>query len=99
VYTDDDTAGFTLQSLSLTAKDVMSNEILFNQFIYAFFDEVDKTDGSLLFDGSPAVEYGNTIVSDAIDNNIALGCLSVKGKHSETIISRVQTYITHIILC
>eukprot|EP00804_Cyclotella_cryptica_P018112 CCRYP_005898-RB/>CCRYP_005898-RB protein AED:0.02 eAED:0.02 QI:1433/1/1/1/0.93/0.88/17/82/2547 len=78
VYTDDETAGFTLQSLSLTAKDVMSNEVLFNQFVYAFFDEVDKTDGSLLFDGSPAVEYGNTIVSDAVDNNIALGCVSVK---------------------
>lgn len=100
VYADDDTAGFTLQSLSLTAKDVMNNEILFNQFVYAFFDEVDKTDGSLLFDGSPAVEYGNTVVSDAIDNNIALGCMSVKGKYSETIISGINAYnITHIVLC
>lgn len=81
VYTTNyDILGFSLQSLSLTAKDVMSNEVLFNQYVYSFIDDVDKTDGSLLFDQLPAQEYSNTIISDAIDDNIALGCLSVKGE-------------------
>jgi hypothetical protein len=89
IYTDDDSNGFTLQSLSLTAKDVMSNEVLFNQYIYSFMDDVDKTDGSLLFDQLPAVEYSNTITSDAIDENVALGCLSVKGE----IFGRIYLFI------
>jgi hypothetical protein len=87
--------GFTLQSLFLTAKDVMSNEVLFNQYVYSFMDDVDKTYGSLddvdktygslLFDQLPAVEHSNTITSDAIDENVALGCLSVKGEIFERI--------------
>lgn len=77
-YSDNDAAGMTLQTMSLSAEKVMSEEIMFNQYIFAFFDEVDKTDGQLLFDGQPAGEYANTIVSDAIDDNINLGCESVK---------------------
>ena len=81
VYTKgDDNSRFILQDLSLKAKVVMSNEVLFNQYVYSFIDEVDKTDGSMLFDQLPAAEYSNTIVSDAIDNNIALGCHSIKGE-------------------
>jgi hypothetical protein len=86
--TNYESLGFSLQSLSLTAKDVMSNEVLFNQYVYSFVDDVDKTDGSLLFDQLPAQEYGNTIISDAIDDNVALGCLSVKGE------ARTTSFIT-----
>ena len=80
IYINDNSSGLTLESLSLSAQDVMTDEVLFNQYVYSFIDDIDKTDGSLLFDKLPAVEYSNTIISDAIDNNIALGCMSVKSK-------------------
>ena len=77
-YSNDATSGLTLESMSLDAKYVMSDELQFNQYIYALHDGVDVTDGSLLFDGKPATEYANTITSDALDTNIILGCQSVK---------------------
>ena len=80
VYTSDATLGFTLESIFVAAKYVMADEILFNQYVYSFIDSVDKTNGKPLFDGMPAVDYAATIISDAIDENVALGCLSVKGK-------------------
>jgi hypothetical protein len=90
IYTDDVSNGFTLQSLFLTAKDFMSNEVLFNQYVYSFMDDVDKTYGPLLFDQLPAVEHRNTITSDAIDENVVLGCLSVKGE----IFGRIHLFYT-----
>ena len=80
VYASDATLGFTIESIFAAAQYVMADEILFNQYVYAFIDSVDKTNGQPLFDGMPAVEYGATIISDAIDENVALGCLSVKGE-------------------
>ena len=65
----------------------MPNEVLFNQFVYTFFEKVDKTIVSPCFDGSPGVEYDNVIVSIAVDSNIVLGFVSVKGKHCDIIIS------------
>ncbi|KAL7554731.1 hypothetical protein ACHAWF_018259 [Thalassiosira exigua] len=77
-YENDDSAGITIKSMSSSAKYAMSDELQFHQYVYALQDNVDKTDGSLLFDNKPAAEYANTITSDALDANTALGCLSVK---------------------
>jgi hypothetical protein len=66
----------------------MSNEVLFNQYVYSFMDDVDKTYGPLLFDQLLAVEHNNT--SDAIDENVVLGCLSVKGE----IFGRIHLFYT-----
>ena len=46
----------------------MPSEVLLNLFVYAFFEKVDNTYGSLHFDGSPGVEYDNTIVFSAVDS-------------------------------
>jgi hypothetical protein len=51
-------------------------------------DDVDKTYGPLLFDQLPAVEHSNT--SDAIDENVVIGCLSVKGE----IFGRIHLFYT-----
>lgn len=77
-YSTDETAGLTIKSMSTSAKFAMTDQLQFNQYVFALQDSVDKTDGSLLFDGKPATEYANTITSDAIDTSTALGCQSVK---------------------
>lgn len=77
-YINDATAGLTIESMSLDAKYVMSDELQFHQYIYALQDGLDATDGSILFDGKLATEYANTITSDALETNIVLGCQSIK---------------------
>jgi hypothetical protein len=72
----------SIESMSLFAKYVMDDKLLFNQYVYAFFDNVDKTDGSFLFDGSPATDYADTIASDAFDAEVVnVGCMAVKLLH------------------
>ena len=78
IYAEDDTAGITIEDMSLTAKYVMADELQFNQYIFALQDSVDKTGGTFLFDNEPASEYADTIVTDAMDTSIALGCRSIK---------------------
>ena len=70
IFSNNNTAGLTIESMSLNAK---SDEILFNQYVSALSDGVDKIEGSFLFDGKPAVEYANTITMDAFDTSVALG--------------------------
>lgn len=77
-YSNDSTAGITIESMSLFAKYAMADELQLNQYIYALQDGADLTDGSLLFDNKPASEYANTITSDALDVSPALGCQSLK---------------------
>jgi len=77
-YLTDDRAGITIEAMSVSAKYVMADELQFNQYVYALQDSVDKTDGSLLFDSKPAMEYANTITGDALETSATLGCLSVK---------------------
>jgi hypothetical protein len=77
-YSNDATAGITIESMSLFAKYAMSDELQLNQYIYALQDGVDLSDGSLLFDNKPASEYANTITSDAFDVSSGLGCRSMK---------------------
>lgn len=78
LYSNDETAGISIKSMSTSAKYAMAEELQFNQYVYALQDNVDKTAGSLLFDGKPASEYANTITSDALDTSTSLGCRSVK---------------------
>lgn len=78
VYKNDTTAGLSIEDMSRQAKYVMSEELLFHQYIYALKDGVDITDGSFLFDNLPAADYANTITSDALDTGVSLGCQSVK---------------------
>lgn len=96
---EDSITGFSLQSLSLTAEDVMTDEILYNQYVYSFVDEVDKTNGQLLFDQLPATQYGNTIISDAIDDNLQLGCLSVKGQCMQYFSISIVLFVSHQYPC
>jgi len=78
LYLDDDSAGLTIQSMSIFSKWSLVNELQFNQYVYAIQDSVDKTDGHFVFDGKPATEYANTISSDALDTSTPLGCMAVK---------------------
>ena len=81
-YEDEDTIGMSIKSMSLYAKYRMDDELLFNQYVYALYDDVDKTDGSFMFDGRPATEYAHTIATDAFDAEIInTGCLAVKVLH------------------
>jgi len=77
-YLTDETAGLSIKSMSISAKYAMTDELQYNQYVYALQDSVDKTDGSLYFDGNPAGDYANTISSDALDTSLLLGCSSVK---------------------
>jgi hypothetical protein len=77
-YSNDATAGITIESMSLFAKYAMADELQLNQYIYALQDGVDISEGSLLFDNKPADEYANTITSDAFDVSPSLGCQSLK---------------------
>lgn len=77
-YLDDESAGITIEDMSITAKYVMADELQFNQYVFALKDTVDKTDGSFMFDGKLASEYANTITDDAIDTSTRLGCRAVK---------------------
>ncbi len=72
-YSSDDSAGLTIQSMSINAKSAMSDELLFNQYIVALSDGVEKTDGSFLFDDKPATQYADTITSDALKTSVELG--------------------------
>ena len=74
--------GMSIESMSLDAKYRMDDDLLFNQYVYALYDDVDKTDGSFMFDGRPATEYAHTIVNDAFDAGIvSTGCMAVKVLH------------------
>ena len=82
VYEDEDMIGMSIESMSVYAKYRMDDELLFNQYVYALYDDVDKTDGSFVFDGRPATEYAHTIASDAFDAEfINIGCMAVKVLH------------------
>jgi len=78
IYRSDDTAGVTIEEMSINGKYVMKDELQFNQYVYALQDSVDKTAGVFLFDNEPATEYADTIVSDAMEMSIDLGCRAVK---------------------
>lgn len=78
IYSNDESIGMSLKSMSLAGKRSMVDELLFNQFVYALHDDVDLSDGSLQFDERPATDYANTITSDALETNIPLGCESAK---------------------
>ena len=78
IYSNDESIGISLKSMSLAGKRSMVEELHFNQYIYALHDDVDLSDGSLLFDDRPATDYANTITSDALETNIPLGCESAK---------------------
>jgi hypothetical protein len=81
-YDDEDTIGMSIKSMSVYAKYSMDDELLFNQYVYALYDDIDKTDGSFLFDGHPATEYAHTIASDAFDARVInVGCMAVKVLH------------------
>ena len=89
-YYEDESSGIvSIESMSLDARFGMGDELLFNQYIYALYDDVDKTDGSFLFNGHPATQYAHTIVNDAFDAGIInTGCLGVKVLH-------IWMYIVH----
>lgn len=72
-YSSDDSAGLTIQSMSTNAKSAMSDELMFNQYVVALSDGVEKTDGSFLFDDKPAHKYADTITSDAFKTSVELG--------------------------
>ena len=78
IYAMDNTAGITIQDMSLTGKYVMKDELQFNQYIFGLKDSVDKTAGTFLFDSKPASDYAHTIVSDAMDTSVTLGCRAIK---------------------
>jgi len=81
-YEDEDTIGMSIKSMSVYAKYRMDDELLFNQYVYALYDDVDKTDGSFLFDGRPAKEYAHIIASDAFEAKVInIGCMAVKVLH------------------
>ncbi len=88
-YENGDNVLVSIEAMSLYAKFRMDDELLFNQYVYALYDDVDKTDGSFMFNGNPATEYAHTIVNDAFDAGIInTGCLAVKVLH-------VWMYIAH----
>ncbi len=78
LYSNDATAGITIESMSLLAKYAMADELQLHQYVYALQDGADISDGTLLFDNKPASEYGNTITNDALDVSPTLGCQSLK---------------------
>ena len=81
-YEDESAIGMSVKSMSLNAKYRMDDMLLFQQYVYALYDDVDKTDGSFMFDSRPATEYAHTIVNDAFDAGIInTGCLGVKVLH------------------
>ena len=45
----------------------MTDELIFNQNLYALHKGFNTTNGSLLFDNLPVVEYANTIMMDDFD--------------------------------
>ena len=52
----------------------MTDELIFNQNLYALHEGVNTTNGSLLFDDLPVVEYANTITMDDFDISVDFGC-------------------------
>jgi hypothetical protein len=77
-YSETETIGNTIKSMSMDAKYAMTDEFQIYQFAYALHDGVDKRDGSLTFDGKPATQYADTVTSDAFDTSTTLGCRSMK---------------------
>jgi len=78
IYNNDTTAGLSVRDMSIQAKYLMTDELLFHLYMYALQDDVDLTDGSFIFDNKPAADYANTITSDALDTSVSLGCKSAK---------------------
>ena len=78
IYSNDESIGISLKSMSLAGKQSLIDELVFNQYVYALHDDVDLSDGSLQFDDRPATDYADTITGDALETNIPLGCESVK---------------------
>ena len=51
----------------------MTDELIFNQNLYALHEGVNTANGSLLFDDLPVVEYASTITMDDFDISIDFG--------------------------
>ena len=56
----------------------MTDELIFNQNLYALHEGVNTTNGSLLFDDLPVVEYTNTITMYDFDISVDFGCESME---------------------